>query len=209
METARRFYANEKKGTWEPEKVIKNNNVLIIGSGAGALKHRSQIEAYIKKHSPFVIALNTQESISEELINARAACHPVRILADFNEYLNLHQPLIVPASMLPNDIKQKLDKKELHDFNICVEDSIFAFNSSNCTLPNLLVLSYALAIATSGKANKILLAGFDGYNADDPRRKEIDNVFHLYKKTKGSIDFFSITETRYEIPIKSIYGLIQ
>jgi len=70
------------------------------------------------------------------------------------------------------------------------------------------VLSYALAIATSGKARQILLAGFDGYGADDPRRKEIDNVFNLYQKTKGSVDFFSITETRYEIPIKSIYGMI-
>ena len=64
-----------------------------------------------------------------------------------------------------------------------------------------------LAIATSGKAKQILLAGFDGYGADDPRRKEIDNIFNLYRKAQGNIDFFSITETRYEIPIKSVYGL--
>jgi len=207
IETARHFYSDETKGTWEPEKVIKNNNVLIIGTGSGAVKHRNAIESYIKKHSPFVIALNTQKSISEELINARAACHPVRVLADCNEYLNLPQPLIAPASMLPNNIKQKLKQKELLDFNISIDVNGFAFSTTSCTLPNLLVLSYVLAIATSGKAKKILLAGFDGYGADDPRRKEIDSVFNLYQKTKGSIDFFSITETRYDIPIKSIYGL--
>jgi 4-hydroxy 2-oxovalerate aldolase len=109
--------------------------------------------------------------------------------------------------MLPDNVKQNLKQKELFDFDIAIATNSFVFNTSNCTLPNLLVLSYALAIATSGKAKKILLAGFDGYGADDPRRKEIDNVFNLYQKTKGSVDFFSITETRYEIPIKSIYGM--
>ena len=207
LETARHFYSDETKGTWEPAKVIKNNNVLIIGAGPGTARHRKAIESYIKKHRPFVISLNTQKSIREDLINARAACHPVRVLADCNEYLNLPQPLIAPVSMLPDNVKQNLKQKELFDFDIAIATNSFIFNTSNCTLPNLLVLSYALAIATSGKAKKILLAGFDGYGADDPRRKEIDNVFNLYQKTKGSIDFFSITETRYEIPIKSIYGM--
>jgi len=208
LETARHFYSDETKGSWKPEKSIKNNSVLIIGAGPSTVRHCKVIESYIKKHSPFVIALNTQKSIGEGLINARVACHPVRILTDCNEYLDLSQPLIAPASMLPNNVKQKLKQKELLDFDIAIDTNSFVFNTSNCTLPNLLVLSYALAIATSGKAEKILLAGFDGYGADDPRRKEVDNVFNLYQKTKGSIDFFSITETRYEIPIKSIYGII-
>jgi 4-hydroxy 2-oxovalerate aldolase len=207
LETAQHFYSHKTKGIWEPEKVIKNNNVLIIGAGPGTTRHRVAIESYIKEHSPFVIALNTQKSISEDLINVRAACHPVRVLADCNEYLDLPQPLIVPASMLPNNVKQKFKQEKLFDFDIAIDENGFTFNTSNCTLPNLLVLSYALAIATSGKAKKILLAGFDGFNKDDPRRKEIDNVFNLYKQSNNSIDFFSITETCYEIPTKSIYGM--
>ena len=207
LEAARHFYSDQTKGTWEPEKVIKNNNVLIIGAGPSAIKHCKAIESYIKKHNPFVIALNTQKSISKDLINARAACHPVRVLADCDEYLNLPQPLIAPASMLPDNVKQKLKQEKLFDFDITIDAKSFLFNASNCTLPNLLVISYALAIATSGKAKQILLAGFDGYGADDPRRKEIDNVFDLYQRTKSSVDFFSITETLYEIPIKSVYGL--
>jgi 4-hydroxy 2-oxovalerate aldolase len=208
LETARHFYSDEAKGTWEPEKVIKNNDVLIIGSGPSTTKHCKAIESYIKINNPFVIALNTQKNISESLINARAACHPVRILADCNEYLSLSQPIITPTSMLPSNIKQKLKQKELFDYGITIDVNGFEFNARNCTLPNLLVLSYALAIATSGKSKKILLAGFDGYGADDPRRKEIDRVFNLYQKNEKSVDLFSITETRYEIPIKSIYGMI-
>ena len=207
LETARHFYSKEGEGEWSPLEAIESNDVLIIGSGPGAISHRTAIESYVKKHKPFVIALNTQKSISEELINARAACHPVRVLADSNEFLNLPQPLIAPASVLPNNVKQKLDQKKLFDFGIAVEPGVFVFNAKDCTLPNLLVLSYVLAIATSGKAKRILLAGFDGYGLDDPRRKEIDKVFDLYQKTKDSVEFFSITETRYEIPIKSVYGI--
>ena len=179
LETARHFYSDETNSTWEPKNVIKKKNVLIIGAGPATVRHCKAIESYVKKHNPFVIALNTQKSIAEDLINARAACHPVRVLADCNEYLSLPQPLIVPASMLPNNVKQKFKQKKLFDFDITIDENDFVFNTSNCTLPNLLVLSYALAIATSGKAKQILLAGFDGYGADDPRRKEIDHVFNL------------------------------
>jgi len=207
LETARNFYTNQTKGAWNPEKVIKNNIVLIIGSGPSASKHSMAIESYIKNFKPFVIALNTKKSINSKLINARAACHPVRILADCDEYINIKQPLIAPASMLPKNIKQKLKKEKLFDFAITIDVDSFQFGPTSCSIPNLLVLSYALAIATSGKAKQILLTGFDGYDADDPRRTEIDKVFDLYQSATSSVDFFSITETLYEIPIKSVYGL--
>ena len=184
-----------------------DKDVLVLGSGPGILNHRPMIEAYIEKNKPFVIALNSSKSISEKFINARAACHPVRVLADCTDYLNLPQPLITPASNMPSNIKKLFENQKLYDFGINVSVDEFIFNDNFCTLPNLLVLSYVLAIASSGKANKILLAGFDGYGLDDPRRKEVDEVFHIYEKTKGSLPFFSITETHYEIPVKSIYGL--
>ena len=34
-------------------------------------------------------------------------------------------------------------------------------------------LAYALALANSGKARRILMAGFDGYLADDPRTANV------------------------------------
>jgi 4-hydroxy 2-oxovalerate aldolase len=207
LETARNFYSKDGKGQWNAAEFIDGNDVLIIGSGPGAQKHQAAIESYIKKFNPFVIALNTQKSISEELINARAACHPVRILADCNEYISLPQPLIVPQSVMPESVKLKLNERKLLDFGVSISPEKFSFKNNCCSLPNLLVLSYVLAIATSGKANNILLAGFDGYGLDDPRRKEIDKIFNIYKNTKGSVEFYSITETRYEIPVKSVYGI--
>ena len=69
---------------------------MILGAGPGIKKHKSSIESFIKHTKPYVIALNTQSNIRNELIDARAACHPVRLLANCNEHLKLPQPLITP-----------------------------------------------------------------------------------------------------------------
>jgi hypothetical protein len=72
-----------------------------------------------------VIALNSKKSINEKLINARAACHPVRIISDCIEHQSLPQPLITPVSKLPLNIKEKLKNKKLFDFDINIEIKFF------------------------------------------------------------------------------------
>jgi 4-hydroxy 2-oxovalerate aldolase len=208
LETARHFYSGTPGGGWNPADVIQNKDVLIIGSGPSIDKHRNAINTYIKMRQPFVIALNAQKNIDESLIDARAACHPVRLLADCHEHLKLSQPLITPASMLPEDVKQKLSQKELLDFGLTIIPGSFEFYQNYCTLPTSLVVAYALAIATSGQAKHISLVGFDGYGADDPRRKEMDALFNCYKQAPNAVSIVSITPTRYEIAIQSIYAML-
>ncbi|CAN8138961.1 hypothetical protein THIOSC15_1240030 [uncultured Thiomicrorhabdus sp.] len=207
LEAARHFYSGEPRGTWQPSSLLKDKTVLILGTGPGVKKYQAAIESFIEQTQPYVIALNTQSNICQDLIDARAACHPVRLLADCHEHLKLPQPLITPASMLPEDVKAELQNKELLDFGIAVTSKGFAFHKNYAELPTSLVIAYALAIATSGQAKQIILAGFDGYGADDPRRKEMDQLFTRYQNTEQAIPFVSITPTRYEIPVQSIYGL--
>ena len=45
-------------------------------------------------------------------------------------------------------------------------------NKNYCEIPSPLVLIYSISAAISGKANKIYLAGFDGYKKDDPSNDE-------------------------------------
>ena len=66
-------------------------------------------------------------------------------------------------------------------------------------------MAYTIAIANSGKAKEILLAGFDGYNYEDTRRQEIDQLLKEYRNTKNSIPIKSITPTLYQIPTRSIF----
>lgn len=207
LDAARHFYSGEPRGTWQPSRLLKDKTMLILGAGPGAKKYQYAIEIYIEQTQPFVIALNTQSSIRQELIDARAACHPVRLLADCHEHLKLPQPLITPASMLPEDVTAELKNKELLDFGIAVTREGFNFHENYCEVPTLLVIAYALAIASSGKAKRIILAGFDGYAADDPRTIEMDQLFASFKKSEQAIPFVSITPTRYKVPVQSIYGL--
>jgi len=61
LEAARHFYSNNGKGNWYPVDSIKNNDVLVLGTGPGVVSHRAMIEAFIEKNKPFVIALNSSK----------------------------------------------------------------------------------------------------------------------------------------------------
>tara|TARA_Y100000389_G_scaffold205079_1_gene262800 strand:- start:14363 stop:15973 length:1611 start_codon:yes stop_codon:yes gene_type:complete len=208
LESARHFYSGKSHGTWEPYTVLKDKKVLILGSGPGVKKYRTAIESFIEKTQPYVIALNTQSNIRQDLINARASCHPVRLLADCKDHIKLSQPLITPFSMLPENTKKDLkNKKEIFDFGIVINDKGFKFHQNYCEIPTSLVIGYVLAVANSGMARQIILAGFDGYNVEDPRRKEMDQILRIYRDYPESLPIMSITPTRYQVPIQSIFTL--
>lgn len=207
LDAARHFYQGFPRGTWEPVTLLKDRDVLILGSGPGVAAHCEALEDYIRKAKPFVLALNTQSQISAELIDARVACHPVRLLADCTEHSNSPHPLITPLSMLPSDVHAALKGKVVLDFGLGVKPDTFEFNKDHATLPTSLVIAYALAIATSGQARQILLAGFDGYSADDPRTAEMESLLTNYAANKDALPLIAITQTRYNVQKKSIYAL--
>jgi 4-hydroxy 2-oxovalerate aldolase len=206
LEAARNFYSGEPTGIWKPADEMSGKEVLIIGTGPSILKHRVALEDYIRIRRPYVIALNTKCHISSELIDVRAACHPIRILADSSVHATLPQPLVIPASMISDNIIKAFSGKSLLDYGISIQENTFQFESNFCILPNSLVFSYALAIATSGKASRILLAGFDGYGADDPRTSEINHLLNLFTQNPNTPPVVSITPTQYKISTSSVYA---
>ncbi|MEM1190015.1 MAG: aldolase catalytic domain-containing protein [Pseudomonadota bacterium] len=208
IEGAREFYSGEPRGSWEPSSLIGNRPVLILGTGPSVYSHRDGIEQFIRQQQPFVLALNTQADIEMDLIDARAACHPVRLLADCHEHLQLPQPLITPESMLPNEVQAALQDKELLDFGLGISRGQFAFEATRCFLPNSLVLAYALAVATSGGASSIYLAGFDGFGDGDPRNTEVESIFECYSQNAQAIELLFLTPSRYHVNKASVYGLI-
>lgn len=207
LDAARHFYRGEPKGKWSPREMFSGREVLLLGTGPGVAKHRAAIERYIRIKQPLVLALNTQSGIYADLIDLRVACHPVRLLADCHTHTQLPQPLITPFSMLPEDVQSALGAKEVLDFGLNVEADRFAFEDYYCTLPTSLVVAYALAIATSGQAKQILMAGFDGYGADDPRYTEMMKLLDHYKSVALPIPLRAITPTCYDINRSSVYGM--
>ena len=194
LDAARHFYRGEATGSWSPKEVFADRDVLLLGTGPGVAKHRQALERYIRQEKPIVLALNTQCSIDSDLIDLRIACHPVRLLADCEAHVKLPQPLITPFSMLPEDVQASLADKEVLDFGLNVEAGNFSFNDTHCTAPTSLVMAYAFAAITSGKANRILMAGFDGYAGEDPRNQEMNAVVLAYKQSDDTIHCFLLLQ---------------
>lgn len=208
LDGALQFYLGEPRGTWSPKTVMRNRDVLILGTGPGVLAHRSAIEKYIRRTRPVVLALNTQSVIDNELIDYRVASHPVRLLADMEIHSTLLQPLITPLSMLPETLQAELKDKETCDFGLLVQDGKFMFNENYCVAPSSLVLAYSLAVGISGMARRILMAGFDGYDRGDARNSEVEDLLNVFNKNNENCEIFSITPTKYKnLSCWSVYGI--
>ena len=207
INTYKQYFVGKGNGQYEPIKNIKNKDVLILGSGPGVKAHKVALESFIKKYKPFVIALNTQNSINSKLINTRAVCNTLRLLTDHKSFKYLPQKLILPYQRLSNLIKEKFKKVKKLDFGVEVQNNTFKFMRCSVIIPNTLAISYALGIANSGKAKKIYIAGFDGYEAEDPKRREMDELFSLYQSLKKKSELASITPTKYKVKSVSVYAL--
>ena len=209
MDAARQFYGEEAQGTWNPEDLFEDREVLLLGTGPGVADHQVALESFIKAHRPLVVALNTQTSVSSDLIDVRVASHPIRLLADAEDHVRLPQPLIAPYSMLPQDAKNALGDKEVLDFGMRVQSDTFVFGDTHCVTPTSLVLAYAFAVFGSGKAKSLYLAGFDGYPGEDARNEEMNSVIRRYAEEDNAVRLTSITPTRYDVDVqKSVYGLL-
>lgn len=206
LEGSASYIGLNSQGTWEPKNILTGREILIIGTGPGTLAHKEGIETFIKKRNPYVITLNTNSDINEKLINLRAGCHPVRVLADVSQHVRLPQPLAVPISTLPEGVAEAFQNKDIYDFGVAVKPGQFVFHSSYAEIPNLLALSYALAIATSGKASRVFLAGFDGHQLGDPRNDEVEATLDDYLHSPDALEVISITPTIFGITQASVYS---
>ncbi len=207
LDAARHFYRGEPRGSWKPARLMAGREVLILGTGPGVAAHRPALEAYIRRSQPLVIALNTREAIDPDLIDLRIACHPVRLLADAETHARLPQPLITPASMLPDTLRAELADKELLDFGLRIEPGRFAFYKDHCIAPTSLVIAYALAAANCGQAARILMAGFDGFGRGSARNDEMNGLLGTLGKSRAAAPLVSITPTDYDIDQVSVYAL--
>lgn len=207
MEHGRLMVGQSERGQWRPADVMSGREVLILGAGQGAHSHSLAIESYICRAKPIVLALNTVTPIDQSLIDYRVACHPFRLMADSQKYSSMPQPLIMPAYRIGGGFESTNGSFPVLDFGLSVQPGAFYFGDDHAVAPCSLAIAYALAIASSGRAKRVLLAGFDGYSADDPRFLEMVELLELYQAKEDSAPLEAVTPTRYSIPATSIYAM--
>jgi len=194
---------------WDQEELFKGKDVLFLGSGPSTLLHQQALESLASRDSLLVVALNMAEPIGSELIEARIACHPLRLIADGYFYQDLEIPLIAPARLIQPETVAVLNSKGLlRDLGVEISPEGLQASPGLITLAEPQLLAFSLLAALSGGAKTVYLAGFDGYGAEDPRRaleqKLLNEIREMYDEGK----FFAITPTEFEIPQTSLYALL-
>jgi 4-hydroxy 2-oxovalerate aldolase len=110
--------------------------------------------------------------------------------------------------MLPDSLLAELGDKELLDFGLGIIPGRFEFHDTHCITPTSLVLAYSLAVATSGKASRILMAGFDGYPPGDTRNDDVEAMLSIFASASTNSSLESITPTVYKgLASLSLYAL--
>ena len=193
------YYNKVNKGSWEPSKIIKNQNVLIIGPGETIIKNKNKIIKFIKKNKTIVFVLNAINPIPKNYVYANVVCNTLRLLADIDKYKKSNKYVITPYSSFSKNIKLRINSKKILDFGLRVRNNRFIFDKKHAVLPNSLAVTYALGFCSSGQCKKIFFAGLDGYDKNNPKKFEMDDVLQNYKLTKDAIKIVSLTPTNYNI----------
>ncbi|MDC3104664.1 hypothetical protein OA383_02950 [Candidatus Pelagibacter bacterium] len=194
------FLKIKPRGYWKPSSLIKNKDILILGPGKNLIKSKVKIEKFIEKRDLFVIGLNIFKSIREELIKLRVSCHPFRLISDGPNYNKFKKKLVIPYSMLRDNLKKNIRlKNSFYDYGLSVANNkTIKIKNDHCILPFPLAVAYALSIAIAGKANSIMLAGFDGYKASDSDKDNTEEVFKIIKNRFIKKKITSLTKTNYK-----------
>ncbi|MDC1175699.1 hypothetical protein OAT67_09885, partial [Bacteriovoracaceae bacterium] len=194
------------EGTWSPDNWAKDRDILVLANGNGLKEHAEAVKRYIQANNPIVISLNTNKFIEPELISAFAVCTQERLLLEYQKYSAFNRPIIMPMNEMPKPIIDRLGNIEILNYGRAIVEDCLDAQETGCKIPYSLVAPYVFSIAIRSRANRILLAGFDGFGVNDPRQKEMDNVFDLYEKCENKIPMISLTPSYYQIAQSSIYS---
>ncbi len=199
--------SNEVCGTDVLVDMFKNKEVLILANGPSLMRYQKDIEAYIEKNHPIVLAINVLSSFNSKYIDYYCISHNSKILSEKISYNKLTKPVILPLHLFSEDEMYVVDDIEsVLDYGLNVVPGKFEFFSTHSNIPNDTTVAYALSIANIAGSSAISLVGFDGYESTDPRQIEMIDMFNLFKSLFNGIELISLTPSTYPVEHSSIYA---
>ena len=184
---------------------FKDKNILILANGPSLKAYSSELKYFAKSKNSIVFSLNFNNYVNNDLIDYHLISHFESYVFFDDKIKTLNKKIIIPANAFKN-FKGNFSKNNFINYNITVKPNTFIVKNNHCILPNNLAFTYALAIAETGKAKHIYLAGFDGYDQNIEKLLEMEKTLNLFKKKFPRRNLISITPTKYSFHKKSIHA---
>lgn len=203
-------FVESPKGEWNQSDFFASKRVLLVGAGRTVDEHSAALVTLASQDDVLVLAANLGSNLPTKVIDAHIACHPLRIISDARRYLTLGKPLIAPQELLPSgELATLLREDLLFNLGLTVSPAAkIAAEQGLIHLPKAQVLAYSLLACLSGGADEVMLAGFDGYGADDPRRAEEQKLLDEILGLDFQATVKAITPTQYSLQQSSVYGIL-
>lgn len=183
-----------------------DKEVMLVTNTSNTKKHKVAVEEYIKTRKPVVIGINTNHTISSELFDYYAVSHNSKVLSEIKIYSEIKKPIFLPKNRFDDEELSKLAHVPMVDYGISLEKSKLEIHNNYSVLPYDNTAAYALCIAIVGKARKITLVGFDGYDVTDRRQMEMNDIFTMIAQQFVDTPIQALTPTTYTVKAGSIYA---
>lgn len=211
LDTALDFTGNKSKVSGDSyiKGLFDGKEVLIITNAPSTAKYAAAIKLYINMVKPIVISVNIVDSISPDLINYYVISHNSKFLSDTEKYKKLNKPVILPKHRFSKSEISQFDKVKMFDYGLEVTKGKFAINNNYVTIPYDITTAYVLGLLLESEVKGIAAIGFDGYENNDMRQQEMNDILVYYKNHKNSKSIIALTPTSYSIDKGSIYAPVK
>ena len=187
------FDSHNKKYITDNVKFKFKKNVIIFGNGK-SLKDKINKDIFLNSTK---ILINRSNYISEKKVDLLAFCHPLRLITDINLIKDKNKIILLPYHTIPKLIKNKIKNQNLINFDLKLGLNI-KINKNYITIPKPLTLIYTLGFLISRGVKKVFLAGFDGFDLDDPFKDETQTYINKLKRITNKLKIISLTKTKYK-----------
>lgn len=199
--------SSNPKSLWDQRDLFRHKKILFLGSGVTVSLHRKALEIFADDDSIMVVQANLGGVFPDHLVDARVACHPLRVAADAESYLLSSALVLAPASFLPPKAADSLKaNNQLRDVGVEIGAASAHAGIGFVSLPEPQVLSFGLALFLSGEASHVFMAGFDGYAEGDSRRQKEQASLTKILSWQGETSVTAITPTAFDVPKGSVYA---
>lgn len=189
--------------------IFNGREVLIITNAPSTAKYASAIELYIKTVKPVVLSINIVDSISPDLINYYVISHNSKFLSDTEKYKQLNKTVILPKHRFSHTELQAFEGIQLFDYGLEIQKGEFETNDTYVILPYDITTAYVLGVILGSEVHSVSAIGLDGYESNDVRQQEMNEILVAYDNHKGSKPITVLTPTAYPVNKGSIYAPIK